>query len=122
MERLTWKCAFDGEAHCQDGHERLVGHRVDHSPDDRLLIPPPGDVPVDEIRQPGVCKEPDGPDMLVVKDEVADDGRRHESREREKVRDVVDILVGRELREDFEEWFLGLLIWLSAFISQHRLS
>jgi hypothetical protein len=79
MERLTWKCAFDGEAHCQDGHERLVGHRVDHSPDDRLLIPPPGDVPVDEIRQPGVCKEPDGPGMLVVKDEVADDGRRHES-------------------------------------------
>jgi hypothetical protein len=105
----TWEGALDGETHGQYGHEDFVGHGVDDGADDRLLVPAPGDVAINKICETGVGKEPDSPGMVVVQDEVADDGRGNEAGEGEDVGNGVDVLVRGELGQDFEEWCLGFL-------------
>lgn len=63
---------MDRERDDGDGHERLVGHRVDDGPHDRLLVPVARDVAVEAVSDGGVGKEGQGGPRLAGQDEVAD--------------------------------------------------
>ena len=106
----TWKCAFGSKAHGQDSHENLVGHGVDHGSDDRLLVPSPGDISIDEVSKSGIREESDGPGMVVMQDKIADDWSGHKTGEGEEVWDGVDILVGCELGQNIEKRLLGFRV------------
>lgn len=82
---------LSGEAHSEDSHQRLVCHRINHSPDNSLLLPSPRDPPVQQIRHTGVREQAQGPGMLVVEDKVAHKRRGHEARERQQVREGTDV-------------------------------
>ena len=96
----TGEGAFDGQTDGQDSHECLVGHRVDDGSDDGLQFPSSSNVAVDEVGDGRVGEETDGPGVLVVQDEVADDGGGDETGEGEDVRDGVDVFVGGQGREE----------------------
>ena len=59
-----------------------------------MLLEGARDPAVDEVSDAGVGEEPNGPGMLVVQNEVADDGRDREPGEGEDVGDRVDVFVG----------------------------
>lgn len=89
----TWKSTLHSQTHRQDGHERLVSHRVYDRPNHSLPIPFPRDPAVHKISDTRVSKEARRPHMLVVKDEIANDGSCDEPRYGQGVRDCIDILV-----------------------------
>ena len=104
----TWEGSLDGKTHGQDRHERFVGHGVDDRPDYSLEIPSPGNPPVEQVGDSGVRKQPDGPGMVVVQDEVAYHGSGDEAREGQDVGEGVNVLVGRELFEGTKDGLLGI--------------
>lgn len=92
----TGQGGLDSQAHRHDRHQCLVGHRVDHRPHDRLQIPFPRDPAIDQVGDAGVDEEHEGRQMLLVDDEVADDGGGEQAREGEDVGEGVDVFVGVE--------------------------
>lgn len=72
----TRQCSLGSKTSCRYSHQQLVGHWVDNTAHDRLQLPPPGNPPIDEVRDAGVCEETQSPRMLVMKNQVPDSRRR----------------------------------------------
>lgn len=92
---LTRQGAAISQAHGQDGHQGLISHRVDDAANNSLEIPAARDPAVEQVRDARVREQAQRPDVGVVEDGVADEGRGHEAREREEVGHRVDVLVWR---------------------------
>jgi hypothetical protein len=60
-----------------------------------LEIPATGDPAIEEIGESGIGKEGEGVEMVVVYDQISDDGCRYKTREGKDVGDVPDLLVAR---------------------------
>lgn len=72
--KLTRQGSLGGQTYGQDGHEYLVGHRVDDAANHRLQLPAPGDPAIEEIRDAGVDKQTESPGMCIMENGVADEG------------------------------------------------
>lgn len=83
--KRTRQSSLNGQANHQDGHEDLVGHGVDHASDDGLEVPSPSDPSIDQIGDAGVGEEADCPGMLIMQNEIGDDGGGDEAGEGEDV-------------------------------------
>lgn len=93
--RRTRQRALGGQRNRQRRHEQLVRHGVDDRPDDGPPVPLPRDPPVEQVRDARVREQAQGPRVLVLEDEVADNGRGGDAREGEHVGEVVKVLVER---------------------------
>lgn len=93
------QAAVDGEARDDGGHEEFVGHGVDDAAYNGLQLPPARDPAVEEVGETRVDEEGEGPEVLVVHDEVAEDGRGEEPGEGQEVGEVpyLFVLEGGEL-------------------------
>lgn len=85
-----------GQTWHADGHQQLIGHRVDDRPDNRLQAVSPGDIPVDQIGDACVGEQRQGDAVLVVDEEVANQRGHGQAGEGEDVRDGVDVFVSPE--------------------------
>ena len=87
---------LDRQTNRQNRHQGLIRHRIDDRPHHRLQLEAPGNPSVDEIGDAGIGEEAHGPGVLVVQDEIADDGGGEEAGEGEEVGDGVDVFVRGE--------------------------
>jgi hypothetical protein len=111
--RITWKRAFDSEADRQDRHESLVRHGVNDRPDNGLEVPPSCYISVDKISYASICKEPDGPGMIIMQDEIANNRRGDQAGKCKDIWDGVDVLMRSESCQNFEKRPLGIIGWFS---------
>ena len=71
---LTGQDTLDCQTHRQDGHQRLVSHGIDDRSDYGLQVPFSRDPAIDEVSDAGIDEEGERGGVVVVKDEVANDG------------------------------------------------
>ena len=102
----TWKSAIDGKTDGQDSHQRLVRHRVNDGSHDCLELPAPCDIPVEQVRNTGICKQSKGPGMVVVKDQVPNGRGSDEPGDGQDIGKRVDVLV-RSDSQGLEKAFLS---------------
>ena len=98
--RSTWQSPLDRQTDCQNRHERLIRHWIDDSANDGLQPPMPRNVAIDKVADAGVREETNGPDVLIVQDEVANDRGREQTRKGQDVGNRIDVFVGRQARQD----------------------
>lgn len=55
--RLTRQGSFSRQRNNKNGHQGLIGHRVDDGADNSLLLPLPGDPAVEEVSNSGIGEE-----------------------------------------------------------------
>jgi hypothetical protein len=58
-----------------------------------LEIPTPGNPTIEEIGESGIGKEGEGVEMVVVYDQISNNGSCNKARERKNIGDVPDLLV-----------------------------
>ncbi len=81
LDDLTRKGTLDSKTDRQDGHQSLVGHGINDCPNYGLKIPSSGNVAIYKIGDSRVCKQSYGPSMMIMEDEVTDDGCGDKTRE-----------------------------------------
>lgn len=112
------KLTRDRPVHCQtdhgNGHQELVGHWVDHCPDDGLQVVSSGEIPVDQVGDGSVGEERQGNAVLVLDEEVSDQRGYCQSGECENVGEGVDVFMCWQGDPGEDPGFLRLRSWSSA--------
>lgn len=108
---LTGQESCIGQGPGQADHQGLVGHGVDHASHDALLVPAASEVAVEEIGDAGVAEQQDGGEVLVLEDEVADEGRGEEAREGEEIGERVDVF-SEKVTDRWGALGCGWLLWV----------
>ncbi len=73
FEQLTRQSPLDGQADRQNRHQCLISHGINDGAHNGLQLPMSGDVSIDEVRDPRVRKQAEGPRMLIVQNEIPHD-------------------------------------------------
>lgn len=89
----TRQCSLDSKRRRENSHESFVSHRVNYCAHDSLLIPPPSNPAIQYICDTRISQQAQCPSMVVMEDEVADEGSCDESGERQEIREGVDVFV-----------------------------
>jgi hypothetical protein len=93
---FTWQGGFDGQADGHHRHQGFIRHGINHGPNYGLQLICAGDPAIDEVSDACVDEQGQRGEMLVMEEEIADDGRADEAGEGEEVGKVVDVFVGIE--------------------------
>ena len=75
-----------GQQHEGRGHQELVRGWIQHRPHDGFLIEPPGDISIQQIREPCQGEDHAGLDVVPVPDRDGEDRNREDPEQGENVR------------------------------------